>query len=180
MGLDMYLNRKIYIGANYEHRNVKGVINLTQGDNNKPIKINFNKVSYIEEEAAYWRKANQIHKWFVDNVQNGNDDCGTYYVETSQLKNLLELCKKDIEYLDTLEFEYSDEKEDFFSKEKFRFKIYKNVEEEKLNLPTQAGFFFESTYYNEYYYKDLKDTIKILESLLNDENDYEYYYQSSW
>ena len=29
------------------------------------------------EEVGYWRKANAIHGWFVRNVQNGKDDCGT-------------------------------------------------------------------------------------------------------
>lgn len=36
MGLDMYLSKKIYIGANYEHNNVKGKINLTKGEENRP------------------------------------------------------------------------------------------------------------------------------------------------
>ena len=30
----------------------------------------------VDVTCAYWRKANQIHAWFVDNVQQGNDDCG--------------------------------------------------------------------------------------------------------
>jgi hypothetical protein len=30
-------------------------------------------------------------------------------------------------------------------------------------LPTQSGFFFGSTEYDEYYFDDLKDTIKIIE-----------------
>ena len=25
-------------------------------------------VFYIKQEVAYWRKANAIHKWFVDNI----------------------------------------------------------------------------------------------------------------
>ena len=37
------------------------------------------------EEVGYWRKANQIHKWFVDNVQDGVDDCGEYKVTKEQL-----------------------------------------------------------------------------------------------
>ena len=61
MGLDMYLYKKTYIGANYDHRKVKGEINLTYGDNNNPFKINIDRVSEISEQVAYWRKANQIH-----------------------------------------------------------------------------------------------------------------------
>ena len=69
MGLDMYLSRKKYIGANWEHRGITGTIDIKQKD--KSIPIDFNKVTYIEEEVGYWRKANQIHKWFVDNCQDG-------------------------------------------------------------------------------------------------------------
>ena len=29
-------------------------------------------------EIGYWRKSNQIHKWFVDNIQEGVDNCATY------------------------------------------------------------------------------------------------------
>ena len=32
MGLDMYLTKKVYVGANYEHRNVTGKINIKVGD----------------------------------------------------------------------------------------------------------------------------------------------------
>jgi hypothetical protein len=73
MGLDMFLSRKKYVGAEYEHRKVTGNISIKIGD--KELPIDFNKVSYIEESVAYWRKQNAIHKWFVDKVQSGNDDC---------------------------------------------------------------------------------------------------------
>ena len=36
---------------------------------------------YVSFEAGYWRKASAIHKWFVDNCQEGDDDCGTYLVD---------------------------------------------------------------------------------------------------
>ena len=179
MGLDMYLARKIYVGANYEYNKVKGKIELTQGDEDTPIKVRFDKVQYISEEGAYWRKSNQIHKWFVDNIQNGEDDCRKYYVSVAQLKELVKVCKKDMEYLDSLEYKISEEHEDFLTKEKFTYKIYKDVDETMLNLPSQEGFFFGSTDYDEYYYKDLQDSVKMLEPLLED-NNVEFTYQASW
>ena len=90
MGLDMYLYKKTYIGAQYEHRNVKGQIDITIGDKVVPIK--FDRVCYVEESVGYWRKANAIHNWFVKNVQNGEDDCKDYYVSVENLKDLLNLC----------------------------------------------------------------------------------------
>ena len=42
-------------------------------------------------------------------------------------------------------------------------------------LPTQEGFFFGSTDYDEYYYSDLQDTKQILEEALKDAHaDFEY------
>ena len=78
MGLDMSLTKKVYIGAQYEHNQVTGTIDLYSAG--KPILIELKKVTYIEEEAGYWRKANAIHRWFVENVQKGEDDCRDYYV----------------------------------------------------------------------------------------------------
>lgn len=91
MGLDMYLSKKIYIGANYQHRNVK--LNIKCSKNNKPIKINTDKVSYIIEEVGYWRKANHIHNWFIQ-LNDGVDDCNPISVGREDLIKLMALCKE--------------------------------------------------------------------------------------
>jgi len=49
-------------------------------------------------------------------------------------------------------------------------------------LPTQAGFFFGGTKYDEYYFEGIQDTIEILQTVLK-ETDFEesvITYQSSW
>jgi hypothetical protein len=148
MGLDMYLNKRIYIGAEFKHRNISGIIDIKEGE--KPIQIDFNKVSEIVERAGYWRKANQIHKWFVENVQDGEDDCREHYVEKKKRKELYNLC---VSIRD------------------------KKAQPEEV-LPTQSGFFFGSTEIDEYYMQDVNDTIAILEPTLEDDHD--FYYQSSW
>lgn len=167
MGLDMYLVRKKYIGAEYEHRNVKGTIYITIGD--KQIPIDFNRVRYIEESVGYWRKANAIHKWFVDNVQDGVDNCQSYYVSTEKLEKLLELCKKVKKTV------------------KVKDGIIENVEEIEELLPTTDGFFFGSTDYDEWYMQDIDYTIKMLGQILREEkklNEQGFYsdfeYSSSW
>lgn len=147
MGLDMYLNKKTYVGANYDFNNVTGTLALKRND--VPIPINLNKIRYILEEQAYWRKANQIHRWFVNNVQEGVDDCGIYEVYGEQLLELVELCRcvlADHSLADSL-------------------------------LPSQEGFFFGSTEYDEYYFADLESTIEQLEDV---EPDTWYEYSSSW
>ena len=154
MGLDSYLTKKTYIGANYEHRNVKGKINITiEG---KPVKIDFSKISYIEEQVGYWRKANAIHKWFVENCQGGVDDCGQYSVNHEQLKELHSICQKVL-------------------KTKGNKKLAKEL------LDTQDGFFFGGTDMDEYYYLDIEYTADmIFKALLTSEQYSEFYYQASW
>jgi hypothetical protein len=150
MGLDMYLTKKIFIGAEYEHRKITGNIEVFQ--NGKPIKINFNKVSYIEESVAYWRKANAIHKWFVDNVQGGEDNCGSYYVSEDDFKSLLD----DINF------------------------VLNDTSSAEAVLPTTNGVFFGGTEYDEWYFKDLKYTKEVVESILSEEEHSADYYHSSW
>ena len=148
MGLDMYLTKKIYVGAEYEHRNITGNIEIFVGG--EKLDINFNKVSEIEESVGYWRKASAIHKWFVDNVQEGNDDCGTYYVSEEQLQSLLDLVNS----------------------------VLQNKEMADVLLPTQSGFFFGGTEYDEWYFEGMENTKEILESALKKSG--EFYYHASW
>jgi hypothetical protein len=149
MGLDMYLNKRTYV-QNWEHNGDDNYeVTVTKGG--KPTKINPKKVKYIIEEAGYWRKQNQIHRWFVDNVQNGVDNCGEYYVDIDDLKTLLELCEK--------------------------VKADHSLAEEL--LPSASGFFFGGTDYDEWYYNGIDNTIDILKEALEDERG-DYYYSSSW
>ena len=150
MGLDMYLNKHTYV-KHWEH-NGDNNYEVTVTKAGKPTNINPKKVKYIIEEAGYWRKANQIHNWFVENVQKGVDNCGDYYVDTDDLEKLLDVCEKvkaDHSLADSL-------------------------------LPSTSGFFFGNTEYDEWYFKDIDNTIEILKEALGDESDSSYYYSSSW
>jgi hypothetical protein len=166
MGLDMYLVKKTYIGANYEHRKVTGKIDIKIGG--QPVKINFKRLSEIVEHVGYWRKANHIHKWFVDNCQDGEDDCREAYVSKEQLQELLDTCKKVLKAKT--------------AKKGKKVAVKGEVEETAEDLlPPQSGFFFGGTEIDENYYNDIKDTIKIIEGLLKEGIDNaSIYYQSSW
>ena len=152
MGLDMYLYKKTYIrqGDFYKPESVNEVIVKTGGEIDK--KIDPKKVKYVVEEAGYWRKANQIHRWFVENVQRGTDDCGSYWVSREKLEELLDLCKRV--------------KED-------------NSLADEL-LPSASGFFFGGTEYDEWYFNDIDNTIQIIEECLSDEEADDFEYHSSW
>ena len=108
----------------------------------------------IFQDIAYWRKANQIHKWFVDNIQNGNDDCGSYIVTKEQLERLLSICKH----------------------------VKANPDSAWKHLQTQSGFFFGSTEYDQLYWDEIDHTINTLETVLNetDFNNWIVFYTSSW
>ena len=106
---------------------------------------------------GYWRKANAVHNWFVDNVQDGNDDCKRYWVSKEDLQKLLDVVNKAL----------------------------KNPSTAHEYLPTVRGFFFGSQDYDEYYFKDLRYTKEMLTELLNEllKEDTQYtdiYYESSW
>jgi hypothetical protein len=103
------------------------------------------------EQIGYWRKANAIHKWFVDNTQDGNDNCQESDVSIEQILVLYNLCKK----------------------------VIKNPKKHGELLPMQEGFFFGSTEYSDYYLEYVKDTKKILKKCLNNPLE-KYQYQASW
>lgn len=184
MGLNMYFIKKRYVGGQYEHRKITGNIDIKK--DGKEIPLNLNKISYIEEDAGYWRKANAIHKWFVDNVQDGNDDCREYWVSREKMKELLDLCKKvkEIAILKEGKIQNGESlKNGKWVPIMVDGKYIENEEEVAELLPTQDGFFFGGTQYDEWYLQDVDNTIEILENALKEsENDYEvdFYYQSSW
>ena len=109
---------------------------------------------YEDNQIASWRKANAIHKWFVDNVQDGVDDCGDYKVTKEQLIELHNACN------DVL--------------------ADPNLAEQL--LPTQGGFFFGETNYDDGYIYDLENTVRIINEILKTKPYCldELYYSSSW
>ena len=84
----------------------------------------------VQLPLMYWRKSNQIHQWFVQNVQGGKDNCAEYSVSLDQLK----LLSKTIEPA-----------------------LVSTAAASEL-LPTAEGFFFGSQEYDQYYFEDLKNT----------------------
>lgn len=183
MGLDMYLSRKTYV-KNWDHMpDRQHEITVKRGGVERT-DIKPGRISYIEEEVAYWHKANCIHKWFVDNVQDGVDDCGEYEVDSDQLRELVHLCKHVLGAVEQVDGEVSTGSTHYpDGRVVHHAKPGRVVAQQSLAaklLPTQAGFFFGSTDYDEYYLNDLKSTIDQIEPLLAEESDGSLYYRSSW
>ena len=147
MGLDMYLNAERYLWGHDEgdkqiSENIGQLIGLPAD----------RKVKTITVEAGYWRKANQIHHWFVQNVQDGEDDCRSAYVSQEKLTELRELCQRAID----------------------------NPEQAHLILPRTEGFFFGNKEYDQWYFEQLKDTIEVIDNALAMPEQWEFNYTSSW
>ena len=110
----------------------------------------------MEYPVGYWRKANAIHNFFVQNVGEDVDDCREMWVSRDVLVDLRERCAWVLR---------SDDMEKMA---------------EEMGLETVDGFFFGDTSYDEWYRDDLKLTIEICDHVLALPEEYSIFYQASW
>lgn len=140
----------------------------------------------LNEEIGYWRKANQIHNWFVKNVQNGIDDC-EYHSEVTKelLKELLATCQVVLNNCELVEGEVNNGYtliDGIMVPQLENGKYIKDPSVAKRLLPTTSGFFFGGTDYDQWYVEDIRHTIYICKKAL-ETTDFEkevIYYISSW
>jgi len=140
MGLDMYLYKKTYV-QNWEHNPPEQhhQIEIKRGGVlRKDIKPN--RICYITEQVAYWRKFNALHGWFVNNCASGVDECQDINVDEDKMKELLETLKE----------------------------VSSNFDKAEELLPPTQGFFFGGDEVDEYYKEEVISTIKIIEDLLEE------------
>ena len=160
MGLDQYLEARKYVGGwsfrpideQNTYEDTLAMVGLTKADLSPEASPTIN----VSVGVGYWRKANQVHAWFVQNVQGGEDNCGTYFVSKEQLLELVDTCKN-------VKIDHSKAGE---------------------LLPVGEGFFFGHYEYDEWYFEQLDNTIEMLEKLLYNpkfaSDDWDFYYHSSW
>jgi hypothetical protein len=158
MGLDMYLRAEKFVsGYDFagETETFNKVIDAVEAGD---IASKDSPSVTISVNVMYWRKQNAIHKWFVDNVQEGEDDCGDYYVSRANLIALKETCRAVLD------------------NRSLAMKL----------LPPQEGFFFGGTELDEWYWEGVKTTFDGLEALLErvpdtgSISDWGFEYHSSW
>jgi hypothetical protein len=157
MGLDMYLYAEKYVSGwnGQDQPNRDQLVNMFSISDSiveqSGVTIRFN--------VAYWRKANAIHHWFVDNVQDGQDECQSHYVSREHLLQLKAECELVIFHLENTDSSAPDD----------------------LPLAPQSGFFFGSTQRDQWYLQDLRytrDRISHLFEVLS--SDWDFKYRSSW
>jgi len=162
MGLDMYLSVRKYV-SNYDWNGMERKPNpqydklVETGGMKKYVNISERgHGASVEVVSLYWRKENAIHQWFIDNCADGIDDCRPVYVSRNHLEKLLER----ITY------------------------VLDNRDEAPEELPTQSGFFFGATEYNDWYWEGLMRTQKELDTLLkrtkDEEDSISFIYEASW
>lgn len=168
MGLDMYLYMKK--STYLPHWGVKNNPELAASLSNfYPEELKelqdkiFDRESLSKTESfqiGYWRKANAIHHWFVEECSGGIDECQDIYVPKEKLVELRDLCAKVLE----------------------------DPTQGKTLLPTTDGFFFGNTAYDEWYIKEIKYTKELIDDVLaffekykdGDGKYYEVIYLASW
>lgn len=159
MGLGMYLRAKKYLAVHEPKerklsQKISELLSIRKPD--EPLtELDFDskRVAIVSVNVIYWLEASQIHHWFVKNVQYGVDNCQPSYVSRSQLEELKCLCEE----------------------------VLAHPEKAEMLLPTTSGF--GSTEYDEWYFDDIKYTLKMLTNVLEDEtlkDGYVFEYQSSW
>lgn len=98
------------------------------------------KVSSPWEEVCYWRKANQIRQWFVDNCNYpANGNCEEVEVTKEDLQKLVDTCQK----------------------------VLNNHDLAEELLPCSVGFFFGSYEYDEWYFDELDYTRKVCQHIVD-------------
>lgn len=134
------------------------------------------------EEIGFWEEANQIHAWFVDNVQKGEDDRQEHYVNRTQLANLHATIQ---EVLDGSELVLKSESvgrswyDQVMHGINDRY-VIKDASLAKKLLPTREGFFFGSTEYDQQYLETLRHTRDILREALVSPREAVFSYRADW
>ena len=119
---------------------------------------NFKSVqTEIRYQIGYFRKFNALHSYIVKTFADGVDNCQDiilYKEDVEQIKKVLD---------DVLN-------------------AHQQVGKAKELLPTQSGFFFGSTAYDEFYFEDVKDAADLMQNLLDnfDFENYQLIYEASW
>ena len=156
----MYLYKKTYV-QNWEHNPPEQhhQIEIKRGGVLRT-DIKPNRICYITEQVAYWRKFNALHGWFIENCAAGVDECQDISVDEDKIKELLETLKE----------------------------VSSNFTKADELLPPTQGFFFGSDEVDEYYKEEVNSTIKIIEDLLEENEQSKEYglysgdfeYRASW
>ena len=140
----------------------------------------------FKDELIYWRKANEVHRFFCDKGKEIEKEI-SYKLKKEDLEELLDICNTILDSALIIPGKVKNGSK--YNPETQKLEpiienglIIANKELCEELLPTQEGFFFGSTEYDEYYLEDIKYTKEKLEEILKQINEKEnnIYYLASW
>lgn len=133
---------------------------MTSSSPSASIRFDHKDNAVVTVTCGYWRKANAVHGWFVDQVQGGVDECQHSPVHVEKLAELLSVCTKALERYENRDWSGAAEL-----------------------MEPRAGFFFGSTDLDDGWAMDMRDTIEIVERAVRlgiAAGVTQFAYQSSW
>lgn len=172
MGLDMYLEARKYVSkhdySKFDRANDEWPPPITEVFASLEAAAPEGLTKYsdfagiqVSYPVGYWRKANAIHGWFVNECGGGVDECQDIYVPREKLVELRDACMAVASVNAGFEA----------------------AAEDNGLMPT-PGFFFGGYEIDEYYMQDLKFTVEMIDHVLSiipeGEWDYSFYYRASW
>jgi hypothetical protein len=163
MGLDMYAVRRLSTEhLDHQPANEGHTVQIARGG--KPASgTHSDRVEASDEDVMYWRKANHIHAWFVDNVQDGIDDQKSYPVDWDELRQLRQACEtvmnasKLVDGMIDAGTIYNEENPKGLVQRE-PGKVIEDTTVAQQLLPTRSGFFFGCTEYDEDYLDEVVRT----------------------
>lgn len=158
----MYLDARRYVSKydyseGYENKKLDpsyaAIAAVAPAESDKYADFGTITVSY---PVGYWRKANAIHGWFIENCAGGVDECQEITVDREQLVQLRDLAMQAV-------------REPAMAGD---------------ILPPTQGFFFGSYEVDEWYMDDMKRTVEMLDHVLrvipSDSWEWSFVYRASW
>lgn len=150
MGLDMYFYGRKFLWKAEDQPKQAAIAAMFP-------EIRGAEITKVEAEFKYWRKANQIHHFFVTHAQDGVDECQETEIDPALLYQLRDTCAA----------------------------VLASPDQASVLLPSAGGFFFGNTSYDEWYFDQVKETHQWLNNFLLKETfdvlkGWTFYYRSSW
>lgn len=161
MGLDMYLYLEKYESCGTWHKDYEEKAVGFYPAELKKFGEDISKINFMSKQCqyqvGYWRKANAIHNWIISHCAHGDDNCRMVCICQDDAFALLNDCKA----------------------------VYRDHSLAPKLLPTQDGFFFGSTEYDEDYFYDIEYTAELLQAVLGfletkEGKNYDIAYEASW
>jgi len=151
MGLDMYLIRHKKINEPKPEMTIEEPTREDQDNFQLALEIWKDKAEW-DSDYAYWRKFNALHNYFC--LKAGRDiNCESFELSAEIIVDVLEKLKE----------------------------VDKDHSKANILLPSCEGFFFGGVEYDEWYFKDISDSIKTFERALEDMKEgYVFEYDAWW